>query len=513
MRNHSTISRRDFMKAMGLGTAGIGAAAASIPVFKDLDDIASGGSNGNGGMQGGAKFPWWIKQREHYNPTVEVDWDLKQRVDFKHGYSMGPGGAQLPMAGPSTNVDLTIEEEELLVKTRLTAFYEGLMNKTPGGSLRDQAFVATCGGSLTQAGINGMSPNALGGAFGRMQSNLVLGNNVITPEMAIRTMTAFDLGVPRWEGTPEENLNMLRVVANYFGSPLVGALDSTAWQFKKMPYATFQGRQVVWDDEIGETVDNAYQDAEYLVIPRSHRWVLVAQNPQSGMTKNSRTLLGGASSVLGYADQRSLESRLASFIAALGYKTTHSIHISNPGLGILGGLGELGRHDYLVSPIYGSNVRQTTFIFTNLPLTPTPPIDAGMWRFCHTCKKCADVCPGNSISHESKPTWEITGKWNGVGNNSWHIRYDRCLPQRGTPGGMTAGGCQNCMGNCVFTKKTNASVHEIIKMTAATTGIFNGFFRVMDDFFGYGETLNPSDFWDIEKMDSFPFNGYGAGIQ
>jgi histidinol-phosphate/aromatic aminotransferase/cobyric acid decarboxylase-like protein len=38
---HSTVSRRTFMKGLGLAGAGIGAAAAAAPVFHDLDEVSS----------------------------------------------------------------------------------------------------------------------------------------------------------------------------------------------------------------------------------------------------------------------------------------------------------------------------------------------------------------------------------------------------------------------------------------------------------------------------------------
>ena len=36
---HSTVSRRDFMKVLGLAGAGLGAAAAAAPVFHDQDEV------------------------------------------------------------------------------------------------------------------------------------------------------------------------------------------------------------------------------------------------------------------------------------------------------------------------------------------------------------------------------------------------------------------------------------------------------------------------------------------
>lgn len=521
---HSTLSRRDFMKAVGLGAVGIGAVAASAPVFHDLDEISSGGSSSWGGssnvasIQGGANFPWWIKKKDYYDPTTEVDWNMRKRIVFRHGWATGPGGVAMPPTdGESTIVRQSREEEDEMVRSRLTKRYDGFINKEPGNSLRDFAFSASCAVSAGAPPLTGGNISSISSSGGRILdgTTLTLGNKTFTYDEVLRPIYPADIGIPRWEGTPEENLNMLRRVGSFFGVPIVGALEMGP-QLKKLVYQTLQGVEVVWDDEIGETNEKPYQTSQtsgMLVLPRSLRWVMVAQIPQSGMTRLTQSYLGGASSPLGYGDERTISARLSNFIATLGYNQAYGVFCSNPGLGICGGLGELGRHDYLVSPVIGSNVRYTAFIFTDLPLTPTPPIDAGIFRFCHNCKKCADMCPGESIPFENKPTWEITGNWNGVGNNSWHIRYDRCIRWRGTPGGSTADSCQTCMGACVFSKKPFASIHEIIKMAQSTTPIFNGFFRVMDDFFGYGERINPEDFWNMKKMGSFPFNGYGAGIQ
>jgi anaerobic selenocysteine-containing dehydrogenase len=38
---HTTVSRRNFMKGIGLGAAGLGAAAAATPVFHDMDELAT----------------------------------------------------------------------------------------------------------------------------------------------------------------------------------------------------------------------------------------------------------------------------------------------------------------------------------------------------------------------------------------------------------------------------------------------------------------------------------------
>ena len=70
---HSTVSRRDFMKMLGLGSVGVGAAALGLsPVmpFADLDDMMSSEFSSR-------KLPFWVKEVD--KPTVEIDYDQIER--------------------------------------------------------------------------------------------------------------------------------------------------------------------------------------------------------------------------------------------------------------------------------------------------------------------------------------------------------------------------------------------------------------------------------------------------
>jgi len=489
MRNHSTISRRDFMKAIGLGAAGIGATAVSTPIFKDLDEIG-----GEGTIRGGAKLPWWIKVRKDYNPTTEVDWDLKERYNSSGAPSM------------------TDEKQDEMVKNRTTLVYKGITENIPGDTILDHAFLNGSMIRFPSVGLAGPDDQAFFGTSGKVFNDFKVGDKTITVANAARGVNRADFGLPRYQGTPEENLNIIRRVASFWGCPQVGALEVTP-QLKKMLYVRSGTRLVKWDEELGLTVNKPYQDTQYVVMPRSLKYVLVCKIPQSGISRHDLKVLGKTGTQMAYSDNALFEARMANFISTLGYNQAVAAPASNPGMGILAGLGELGRCDYMISPFHGALVRYSNFIFTDLPLATTTPIDAGIWRFCHTCKKCATTCPSQSLGLDDKPSWEVTGPWNGYGNKEWHINYSTCLPWRGNPGGTTAGGCGTCAGVCVFTKKPNASIHEFIKITQSTTGVFNGFFRTMDDLFGYGRDLNPNEFWDINKMSSYPFRGYGATIQ
>ena len=74
---HSTVSRRTFMKGLGLAGAGLGAAAAAGPVFHDLDELAASPTSL-------VKHPWYVKERELMDPTTEVDWNLMERYDRRY---------------------------------------------------------------------------------------------------------------------------------------------------------------------------------------------------------------------------------------------------------------------------------------------------------------------------------------------------------------------------------------------------------------------------------------------
>jgi hypothetical protein len=69
---HSTVSRRDFLKILGLGGLGLGASAVAAPVIHDLDELMAS-------PQADFKRPGWVKEVD--KPTVEIDWKMMQRFD------------------------------------------------------------------------------------------------------------------------------------------------------------------------------------------------------------------------------------------------------------------------------------------------------------------------------------------------------------------------------------------------------------------------------------------------
>ena len=71
---HSMVSRRAFMKGLGLAGAGLGGASLISPQFHDIDELISSSN----ALQ---KRPWYVKERELFNPTEDVDWQMMKRYD------------------------------------------------------------------------------------------------------------------------------------------------------------------------------------------------------------------------------------------------------------------------------------------------------------------------------------------------------------------------------------------------------------------------------------------------
>ena len=95
---------------------------------------------------------------------------------------------------------------------------------------------------------------------------------------------------------------------------------------------------------------------------------------------------------------------LASHIQDLGFQAlpiaasqivdwkNQSAHVPHKKVGLLAGIGWIGRNNLLVNPEFGSRFRLVT-VLTDLPLEPDAPLDFG----CGSCFKCLAPCPAQAI--------------------------------------------------------------------------------------------------------------------
>jgi epoxyqueuosine reductase QueG len=120
--------------------------------------------------------------------------------------------------------------------------------------------------------------------------------------------------------------------------------------------------------------------------------------------------------------------RLAAHVRSIGYacKIEHPIGDSDllhiP-IGLKAGFGELGRHGSIIHPKLGPLFRMGSVV-TSVPLETDRPIDAGIARFCDSCRACRRFCPPRASPDERSPE---AGK-DHLGYDRYVVDTGRCFP-------------------------------------------------------------------------------------
>jgi epoxyqueuosine reductase QueG len=112
-------------------------------------------------------------------------------------------------------------------------------------------------------------------------------------------------------------------------------------------------------------------------------------------------------------------------------------------LALKAGFGELGRHGSIIHPKMGPLFRLGSVI-TSMPLAIDQPIDAGIAKFCDTCKACRIYCPANAIPDERSAA---AGK-DHLGNDRYLVDTGKCFPYF-----AKHNYCSICLPVCVYQHK------------------------------------------------------------
>ncbi len=482
---HSVVSRREFMKALGLVGAGIGAANVAAPVFHDLDELTSS-------SQSIQKRPWWVKQVDE--PTIEIDWDQMKRHDGR------------------------LQGQASYTK----ALYYGKDRVVNAGSLGSAAVAEHAGESGYRFRDNCLY-SAISNMWGvdvgvRGAGDYGWAGDKPLYKTAKYTKTPEELGVPKWSGSPEEASKMMRAALRLFGTALVGfgeigqherehvffshekgGANSNSY-IDKWPPPDTVARPIVYED-----VDVGYETTSKLVLPTKQMYEISVSTQSSNELFRCTPAWGGMANRVTFAHQGGINGCCYNFLRALGYQEIGTIgndarYLGSEGPGaILHGLGEASRQQlYVLTPEHGAPGRLYN-VATDLPLEPSKPIDAGMYRFCHSCHKCANACPPGAISQDKEPSWErpvVNGK-----EAVWTVFGTKAFVQNGPLCSLynsEAGDCKLCWGECTFTVNSSAMVHQIVQAEIATTGLFNGFLFNMAETFGYGsDSSKAEDWWSL----------------
>ena len=140
--------------------------------------------------------------------------------------------------------------------------------------------------------------------------------------------------------------------------------------------------------------------------------------------------------------------QLAAALRALGHacKIEHPIGDSDllhiP-IGLKAGFGELGRHGSIIHPRLGPLFRMGS-VTTSLPLAIDHPIDAGIAKFCDTCRACRRYCPAHAIPDHRSPE---AGQ-DHLGHDRYVVDTGRCFPYF-----AKHDYCSICLPVCVYNHK------------------------------------------------------------
>jgi epoxyqueuosine reductase len=459
---HSTVSRRDFLKALGLGSLGVGAStlgAASTPFIttpaRDLDEMTTS-------SYASFKHPSWVKVAE--KPTVEIDWPAIRRFDYH--YVMWAAGLKTAL-GP--------EQYDEVFRAQAANRKNWLLTQRPGCRLPDVAL---------------------------RESNNWASNSFMGPQTS---PTPDSLGVPRWQGTPEENSKLVRAFLRLHGASLVSFLELETETTEKLIYAydtgvgEAQGPRIDILD-VDKPEDNPTKG--YRVIPKKARWVVVyTLRMADELVKRPTTQIGDRMHTHMYNLRSLVQGQLQQFLRTLGYmglgeaSTYNALALATP-MGVLAGLGEISRVGHIITPEHGLMQRVNKLI-TDLPLAPGKPVNFGAFNFCRTCKKCADFCPAKAITPATDPTWDSEGKtYFSPGVKVFRWAQERCNAYY-----QMNMGCATCFAVCPYSKKPQSSYSNTFRASVATNPALNRFWRKADDYFfgaGVRDSADIEKFWDLE---------------
>ena len=479
---HTTVSRRTFMKGLGLTGVGLGAAAAAAPVFHDLDEVASS-------PDAEWKRAWWIKERDFLDPTVPIDWSRVVRRDQSIRIDIpGVGDARNPyfflwrerdnMGGISDQQrDNQIKD---YIQGNTTDLHKGYPHWT-GDSIETSALRGACS-VLSHAGGMSQSWYDLYGRGGK------------TEYLGIQRAAVPDIP---WSGTPEEAYRILQAASRFFGAVDVSCMELDETTKKLILAKDRTGYTYEFRDVNEASIDEATKTK---VIPNKCKYLLTWTECQpTEATYRAPSGVAGAGASLSYTRGPRLSIMLQEFIRGLGYIPINGYSFmlcpTNP-VGALSGQGEHGRMgNILISPENGAHLRGMWQILTDLPVTPTKPIEFGLYDFCRTCKICAEACPFDALSYDD-PTDTFDPSWRpGVleaqyGYKGYSMNNLRCV------------GCRSCQGACPFNSAKHSFIHDLVGWTAVNLKFMNEFNASMERSFHYG-LKDPESWWEQTHEPTF----------
>ncbi len=297
----------------------------------------------------------------------------------------------------------------------------------------------------------------------------------------------------------KEAADAVRSAGRLFGALRVGiARNDKRWNYDPI-YDLTQDKELSWEKD-------------FPFKPKSVIVMVVPMDYDGMATAPSR--VSAATAGIGYTQMAVLAGAMKHFMNGLGYNAVgagNDLAISGA-YGIMAGLGEGGRNNCLLVPGYGPRVRICK-VFTDFDFEDEydQPHTWGITEFCKSCKKCADACPSQAISHSTEPSFypdherakEPGYNWsNHIGVKKFHTDAKRCVDYWLE----TDSDCGACIASCTFNEPDFWHHWFIMAINPFTPKLIHGLMAELHPAFGYGSTQNP------EKVKKFWRTGEGMRV-
>jgi reductive dehalogenase len=439
------VDRRNFLK---LGLAGIGVAAAAVTgvtINKRLEGLPHD------------KFPLplnddfeRIDQRNQINTFCD-----SKALSERHPERSRLFTERLKKEDPNGYREFDFYKEK-------RGFMKGPYRDTPGYGHLERA--------LAIGGFS--SPNTLLG-WGKAGMDVVNGGVV--------SWRQHQLSENRYEfETPQDANRIIKSAAKVYGALRCGITRRDKRGDYDPLYDVETERELSWEN------DFPFEPKSVIVIMVEMDYEAMATAP---------SWITDATTGEGYGSAVNVAGQLAYFLRNLGYRAVASLNDLgiNPAYAAAAGLGEAARNGQLITPKYGPRVRIAK-VYTELDFGECDKARTfGVASFCKHCKRCAEACPSQAITH-GEPSWGPT--WSENPDDHWaaskgifkfHNDSQRCFKFWTD----NDGGCASCICSCPYNKPDFWHHRLVDASNVIAPGAVHTIMREMDILFGYGTVSDP----------------------
>ncbi|NBJ14521.1 MAG: reductive dehalogenase [Dehalobacter sp. 4CP] len=313
----------------------------------------------------------------------------------------------------------------------------------------------------------------------------------------------------QWKfSSAEEATKYIKRAAIHLGADLVGiAPYDDRWTYanwcrpKHKPFKLPNGRTVYVPYNLDKVLNN--EGAEVFGLNKFDAdWeryagfkpkyvIAVAFEMNYEAFRTAPSILQSAGPGMAYSKMGEMTIKLATFLRDLGYNAIPSGNdtgMSIP-IAVQAGLGEAGRNGLLITQKFGPRARIAK-VYTDLELIPDKPKSFGVREFCRLCKKCADGCPAQAISHEKEAKVlqpEDCGPSEVPYTLKWEVDAHRC----NSFWAYNGNDCGVCIAVCSWNKIGQWN-HDIARI-ATQVPLVQDAARKFDEWFGYNGPVDPEE--------------------